>query len=59
MSREKNGIDDRDRRESRRLASYVKPKLIEYGQVEKLTQGGTSGNPEIGGKTLAYDRKRK
>jgi hypothetical protein len=59
MVKEKNGTGDKVRRESRRLASYVKPKLIEYGQIEKLTQGGTSGNPEIGGKTLAYDRKRK
>jgi hypothetical protein len=29
---------------------YVKPKLIEYGHLEKLTEGATGTSPEPGGR---------
>ncbi len=28
--------------------AYLKPKLIEYGQVEKLTQGATGERSDVG-----------
>lgn len=35
--------------EKRGPKKYSKPQLVEYGKVEKITQGSISGNPDFGG----------
>ena len=34
--------------QKRVLKPYVKPQLVEYGHMEKLTESGGSGNRDIG-----------
>lgn len=43
-NKKKNGVHH-----TRRRKPYVKPQLIKFGHIEKLTYGGTSGTTEGGG----------
>ena len=36
--------------------AYAAPKLVIYGEVKKLTAGGSLGNPENGSSTLSKAR---
>lgn len=37
---------DRNEPEIKKGQVYIKPQLIEFGAIEKLTQGGSSTNPD-------------
>jgi hypothetical protein len=51
MTKQRNLKVDKEEKVNQRLGkkSYLKPKLIEYGHLEKLTQGGTGTRSETGG----------
>jgi len=64
MSNEKNDTNEKveSTPDNVRLACYVKPELIVYGQMEELTRGTASGGGDAGvAKTWAHgtgDRRK-
>ena len=44
-----NGERDRKRDEARERKTWSSPRLVEYGDVRKLTQTGGSGSSDFGG----------
>jgi len=43
-----NGDNDRKEIAKGNRTPYIKPRLVQYGHVEKLTQGGGTGTGEPG-----------
>ena len=54
MTKQRNLKVDKGEKVNQRLGkkSYLKPQLIEYGHLEKLTQGGSGDRVEAGGRRL-------